>query len=81
MKKIETAEDFMPSAEDELNRLLESETIRLVYDQKHTPFDLDNAIKNMKKQIEELKYQSFLDKSEIVRLRRQIEILSLVKEK
>ncbi len=73
-KKIE-AESVKLSAEEELERLLQSGTIKLVYEREYEPKDVDNAMKNMKKEIEELKYQSFLDRSEIVRLRRQVEFL------
>ena len=69
------AEGITPSAEDKIAYLMQSETISLVIRGEYTPKDIDNAMRNMKKQIEELKYQSFLDKSEVVRLRRQIEFL------
>ena len=69
------AEGEQPSAEERLERLLQSETIRLVDEGKHTPHDLDSAMRNMKRQIEEMKYQHFLDLSELVRLRRQVEFL------
>ena len=60
---------------ERLDYLLQSETIRLINSKDFTPSDLDRAMKNMKAQIEELKYQNYLDKSEIVRLRRQVDML------
>ena len=69
------AEGEQPSAEDRLELLLKSEVVRLIDEGKYTPFDLDSAMRNMKRQIEEMKYQHFLDLSELVRLRRQVEFL------
>jgi len=69
------AEGYVPSAEEKIAYLMQSETINLVLRGKYKPKEIDSAMRNMKKQIEELKYQSFLDKSEIVRLRRQVEFL------
>ena len=58
-----------------LDYLLQSETIRMIDDKEFTPKDLDNALRNLKKENEDLKYQHYLEQSEIVRLRRQVEFL------
>ena len=58
-----------------LERLKESETIRLVIDRKYTPKDLDNAMRNMKKRIQELEHIRQMDMAQIVEQRRQIDFL------
>ena len=60
-----------------LEKLQESEVIRMILDGRHTPKDVDNAFRNMKQRIIKLENESYADKAEIVRLRRYIELISV----
>lgn len=70
-----SAEGFAPSVEEELKRLLQSKVIREVYARKLAPKTLDKQVKQLRKGNRELRQMHYLDQSEIVRLRRQIEFL------
>lgn len=72
-QKIEQAKTW--DAIKSLEKLRQSEVIRMVLEGKHRPEDLDSAYRNMKKRIRELEFTHQLDMSQIVALRRQIEIL------
>lgn len=61
----------------ELERLQQSEVIRMVISGKHTPKDLDSAYRNMKQKIVKLQNEQFADKAEIMRLKRYIELLTI----
>lgn len=60
-----------------LEKLQQSELIRMVLDGKYTPKDLDNAYRNMKAQIVKLQNESYADKAEIMRLKRYIELITM----
>lgn len=63
-------------ARQKLEYLKQSEVVRLVLDGKYKPAELDSAYRNMKKRIREQEYTHQLDMSQIVALRRQIEMLT-----
>ena len=67
---------------ERLEHLMTSETIRLVDEGKSKPEDIDNALKNLRRELEkqkkayeEIQYRLFLETSEKVRLRRYVEFL------
>ena len=61
----------------ELERLQESEVIRMVMDGKFTPKEIDSAFRKMKAQIVKLENQHFADQAEIMRLKRFTELLTM----
>lgn len=67
---------------ERLEILLRSETIRLIDEGRFAPEELDSTLQNLRrtvarqeKDFKELQYQHFLELSEKVRLRRQVEFL------
>lgn len=68
-------------ARQKLEYLKQSEVVRLMLDGKYKPEELDSAYRNMKKRIREQEYTHQLDLSEIVTLRRQVELLMTEREK
>ena len=73
--KLESQKQEFADRMDKLEYLKQSEVVRLVLEGKHKPQELDSAFRNMKKRIRELEYTHQLDLSQIVSLRRQIELL------
>ena len=61
-----------------LEYLMQSETIRLIMAGRYTPQELDRTLRNMRKRIREQEHVHQLDLSEVVSLRRQIELLTEV---
>lgn len=59
-----------------LEYLMQSETIRLIMAGRYTPQELDRTLRNMRKRIREQEHVHQLDLSEVVSLRRQIELLT-----
>lgn len=66
------------NAEQKLEYLMQSETVRLIMLGRYTPEELDRALRNMRKRIREQEHVHQLDLSEVVSLRRQIELLTEV---
>ena len=60
-----------------MEKLAQSEVIRMVIDGKYTPKDLDSAYRNMKQKIVRLQNEQYADKAEIMRLKRYIELLTI----
>ena len=78
--KLESQKQEFADRMDKLEYLKQSEVVRLVLEGKHKPQELDSAFRNMKKRIRELEYTHQLDLSQIVAMRRQIELLMEGKE-
>ena len=65
------------TAEEEMNRLLQSRLIREVYSRRVAPRTLDKQVNDLRKECKELKELRKYDRAEIIRLRRQIEALEM----
>lgn len=59
--------------EERLNRLLRSETVRLVDEGRFEPEDLDSALKNMRRFVDNLQYEHFRDQTELKRLQKEVD--------
>jgi hypothetical protein len=70
---------FGLQAREDLNYLLQSETIRLVYQGDFLPKDLDSTLKNLRKRVAELEHRHIMDMEQIAAQRRQIDLLMEIK--
>ena len=66
-------------AREDLKYLLQSETIRLVYQGDFLPKDLDSTLKNLRKRVAELEHSHIMDMEQIAAQRRQIDLLMEIK--
>lgn len=66
-------------AREDLRYLLQSETIRLVYEGNFLPGELDSTLKNLRKRVAELEHRHIMDMEQIAAQRRQIDLLMEIK--
>ena len=79
LKLQKEAYAFGLQAREDLNYLLQSETIRLVYEGNFLPAELDSTLKNLRKRVAELEHRHIMDIEQIAAQRRQIDLLMEIK--